>query len=90
MAKELVSICDIGREPDAETWQIKTPSGESSAIELCEKHSKPLRDLLEHARPTGEARQLRGISARSMNARIRGVPEVPLDGAETHAEGLKP
>lgn len=73
-----ITLCDQdGEETTVFAWAITDPDGRTFNLDLCEKHSKPLRTLASKGilRLTREQAKL----ARQMAAR-RGAPPLPREG----------
>jgi hypothetical protein len=53
-----VAACDVCGD-EAEEWHMTPPDGARTAVDLCELHAAPLRDVLTHAPKNGDDRAVK-------------------------------
>lgn len=80
MAEQLIRVCDRQdgeHRGEVKSWEIHPPTGQPVLVDLCQRHSAPLEELVQ------EGRRKRGPRRRTAPAKQdghrRGFSVTPMD-----------
>jgi len=76
MAKSMVVTCDVCGAEGARSYGV-TVEDQKWSVDLCDDHAEPVMTLAREGQRGGGDRSVHSGPMRALEARIRGVPDIP-------------